>query len=37
MKLPKLDILMIQQQDVEENFSSRQKSKVLHKTKDIEV
>jgi len=37
MKSPKLDILMILQQDVEENFSSRQKSKVLHKTKDIEA
>lgn len=37
MELPKLEILSILQQDVEEIFSSRQKSKVLHKTKDIDA
>jgi hypothetical protein len=37
MELPKLEILDILQQDVEEIFSSRQKSKVLHKTKDIDA
>ena len=37
MKLPKLDILEIIEQDVQEIFSSRKKSKVLHKTKDIDA
>ena len=37
MELPKLEIISILQQDVEEIFSSRQKSKVLHKSKDIDA
>jgi len=37
MEFPKLEITKIIQQDVEEIFSSRQKSKVLHKTKDIDA
>lgn len=37
MELPKLEILEIIEQDVQEIFSSRQKSKVLHKTKDIDA
>ncbi|MBG8555318.1 DUF6602 domain-containing protein [Hymenobacter guriensis] len=36
-KLPKLEITEILKQDVEEILSSRQKSKVLHKTKDIDA
>ncbi len=37
MTFPKLEIAEIIQQDVEEIFSSRQKSKILHKTKDIDA
>ena len=37
MEIPKLEILEIIEQDVQEILSSRQKSKVLHKTKDIDA
>jgi hypothetical protein len=37
MTLPKLEITAIIQQDIEEIFSSRQKSKVLHQTKNIDA
>jgi hypothetical protein len=36
-QLPKLEIIEILKQDVEEILSSRSKSKILHKTKDIDA
>jgi hypothetical protein len=36
-QLPKLEIIEILKQDVEEILSSRSKSKFLHKTKDIDA